>query len=944
MIAVDYETYYSDTCTVVEQGYWHYPRHPEFEAYLVSIFGEGIDYCGPVEDFDWSSLDGRELVSHNAAFDESVTLALIQQKKIADFHPAVWEDSADLSAYVCGARSLKDAAKLILGVQLSKDVRDKMKGKRWNVLSPSQKEEVMKYARDDTKYCLQIWCQESEKWPEIERWVSRANRYAGMRGVPIDTVKVVTEIKIAKELIRKAELEIPWSDDKDAIILSHKKVGEYCRMLGIEPPASLAEDSDECSKWEETYGGKHKFVAALRQYRKANTLLKKLEVIMKRVREDGFMGYELRFFGAAGTGRFSGSAKFNIQNLPRAPWEGIYLRSNIAAPEGSVLVVSDFANIEPRVGASLVGDKEFLDKVRAGVGVYEVHARNSMGWAGGNLKKEDPLMYALAKARVLSLGYGAGWQKFITMAATYGVSDVFNAPVSKKQEKEFRNAIAKNDKQQKLLDQFDAMTEEEKRVWVNSWLQVSDFRKSNPKITAMWRSLDDAFRRSAMAKDNYVIELPSGRELTYYEPSSVGGWSCKRTKAAPRSFIYGGAFFENCLTGETLIVTDRGVKPIKTVTQEDSIWDGEKFVTCKGAKRMGEKEVGSVAGIRMTSDHKILDGTSWKSAISLDEATLADALKLGRYSERLLLSNRKTALKNSASANASAEKDGELTIKHSRTERQSGVVDVLQGECQNACETDSVMLTYSDQRSSSISGDTDTPEWCPDATQIPAMSNGIGTADGGSKCGRSGEKIGSPSSVTSEHFPVGTKAGWTSTESITTETMSRVICGSSPEAKTQGTPAEPLGSPTTERECPTQTSESDFCPSGVETTPGGTSSGVKLQSKLWKSTGQSLEVYDLIDCGPNHRFAVALPDGGHLIVHNCCQAVARDLLVNAWKNASDAGLDVLFTVHDEIVILAKEKEAEEAKAALIKAMEKSPDWMPDIPLEVEAEITKTYKK
>lgn len=105
-----------------------------------------------------------------------------------------------------------------------------------------------------------------------------------------------------------------------------------------------------------------------------------------------------------------------------------------------------------------------------------------------------------------------------------------------------------------------------------------------------------------------------------------------------------------------------------------------------------------------------------------------------------------------------------------------------------------------------------------------------------------------------------------------------------------------------------------------------------------------MEVYDLIDCGPNHRFAVALPDGGHLIVHNCCQAVARDLLVNAWKNASDAGLDVLFTVHDEIVILAKEKEAEEAKAALIKAMEKSPDWMPDIPLEVEAEITKTYKK
>ena len=42
-------------------------------------------------------------------------------------------------------------------------------------------------------------------------------------------------------------------------------------------------------------------------------------------------------------------------------------------------------------------------------------------WDGddGKLKDENPKMYAFAKARVLALGYGAGWAKFIMMAAMY---------------------------------------------------------------------------------------------------------------------------------------------------------------------------------------------------------------------------------------------------------------------------------------------------------------------------------------------------------------------------------------------------------------------------------------------------------------------------------------------------------------------------------------------
>src|ERR1035438_6031062 len=42
---------------------------------------------------------------------------------------------------------------------------------------------------------------------------------------------------------------------------------------------------------------------------------------------------------------------------------------------------------------------------------------------------------------------------------------------------------------------------------------VSGFREANPRITGLWDKLDLAFRRSI--KDNFEMELPSGRTMTY---------------------------------------------------------------------------------------------------------------------------------------------------------------------------------------------------------------------------------------------------------------------------------------------------------------------------------------------------------------------------------------------------------------------------------------------
>src|SRR6185369_3555960 len=95
------------------------------------------------------------------------------------------------------------------------------------------------------------------------------------------------------------------------------------------------------------------------------------------------------------------------------------------------MLVSDLSQIEPRVLAWLVKDKVALAAMAAGDSPYVAHAKASMDWnpsnpkwVKGDLKKEDPGSYALAKVRVLGLGYGAGWRKFITMAQTMAGLDI----------------------------------------------------------------------------------------------------------------------------------------------------------------------------------------------------------------------------------------------------------------------------------------------------------------------------------------------------------------------------------------------------------------------------------------------------------------------------------------------------------------------------------------
>lgn len=106
-------------------------------------------------------------------------------------------------------------------------------------------------------------------------------------------------------------------------------------------------------------------------------------------------------------------------------------------------------------------------------------------------------------------------------------------------------------------------------------------------------------------------------------------------------------------------------------------------------------------------------------------------------------------------------------------------------------------------------------------------------------------------------------------------------------------------------------------------------------------SGRKIKVYDIIESGPRNRFTVRGTDGNPFIVHNCCQHIARNIIAEQWLAISKR-YPVVLQVHDEIVCVVPEAEAEEAKQFMIDVMSTSPEWWPDIPLAAEAGYAKNY--
>jgi DNA polymerase len=467
--AVDFETYYDNECSVRKLGNRGYFSHYDFEAYLVTVVSpDGFSFAGDPREFDWSMLTGNRVLSHNASFDESLYLYGVEQNWWPACSPAEWHCTADLAAYAGLPRNLKGAAQEALGVELSKDTRDKMKGKRWASMDPEFQQEVLAYATKDAELCLQLWEKLSPEWPQAEREHSVLTRKICRHGIPVDEGLIKTNAEKLRVALWEAEQSIPWRDT--GALLSRKESNLACRAAGIQPPKSWAMGDPECEEWLDKYAEKFPWVYAVRNWRRMNSLLKKVEAFDAGTVDGRYYG-GLMYWGAH-TGRWSGSGgNLNLQNLPRGDMFGVNLREQIRCADDKRLVIVDLSQIEVRTLCWLAEDHETLAEIAASDDIYEAFAVRFELWSKdqGSLKANDAALRHKVKGMVLGCGYGASAKKY-----------------------------------QLIMD----VPQEEAEA------AVSLYQQKMSKVRALWRK----YRRlteTAKEGNDLSIDLPSGNKITY---------------------------------------------------------------------------------------------------------------------------------------------------------------------------------------------------------------------------------------------------------------------------------------------------------------------------------------------------------------------------------------------------------------------------------------------
>lgn len=545
IIGLDFETFYDteQDYGIKQLGAVRYCEDPRFDPYLISVSDGSDSWAGQPRNFNWNALEGAELLSHYKYFDSQVYKSMVKRGMAPQIQFANWHCTANLSVYLSMRRDLARASEFLLGVSMDKEVRDNADGKHWaDMEREGSTDSMLAYARGDALRCWQIWAKYGHLWPASERRLSELTINQGQRGAQIDLPRLEKYLVVAQQMLIQAETNLPWMREGKKPT-STKAIAEECRKEGIPcPPVKSRDGEDAYDEWAAIYAPKHKWVKAYTDYRVINKFITTLLTIKNRLSPESIFSFDLLYFGAH-TGRWAGAGGFNMQNMRKEPlfcdtdgWlitdterlkevanckghlpdyvaHVLDIRALFIARPGRKLIISDLSQIEPRVLAWLVNDTAMLSKMLAGQSPYQAHAEATMGWIRGDMKElikqgqgDVKDIYQLAKARVLGLGFGCGWEKFITVAQTLAGLDITAddpewMPALNEDGEQCFDALGKP----KMVSGYGAYS---KKV-------VSEYRASNPLVTGLWKQLDEAFRNSEGG--DFQIQLPSGRYLRYPE-------------------------------------------------------------------------------------------------------------------------------------------------------------------------------------------------------------------------------------------------------------------------------------------------------------------------------------------------------------------------------------------------------------------------------------------
>jgi DNA polymerase len=509
LTSLDMEFYYDSDHSVTELSPEKYAEDPKSECYLAAIIKDGmLEFAGPPEDVPWEELHGTDIAAHNAAFDRAGFEALQRKGIIPNWiRPKSWLDTAALARFLGAPRGLQGASVALLGREIDKGYRGVAKGRRAKDFTEDEWWDIFDSCVADAKAAYEIAKRFQDEWPTWERCLADLHMTHSRRGILVEQGKL-TKGRIKLRAIKTdLEAQIPWTliGGKPT---SRKHLIAYCESHELPVPKSFSKSNTDYSNWEKAHETQHPAIRAVRDWREVNGILKRLQRIERRIRRDGRISVELKYFGAA-TGRSSGGV-LNLHSLPNGERFGVNIRGMFIPEKGHVFLSADLCQIEPRVIATLMREEQILTQIREGENIYAAYARSYLGWVGVDLKRENPSLYALSKICVLSLGYGTGPLRFQEACAEAGVE--ITAPKAK-----------------------DA---------------VMQFRSSYPLLLRQWGELESSFKRHAGQAAPFEIPLPTGRILRYYDCAyrpTDGAYVARPVRGKSHQKYWGSKLFENAI-------------------------------------------------------------------------------------------------------------------------------------------------------------------------------------------------------------------------------------------------------------------------------------------------------------------------------------------------------------------------------------------------------------
>ena len=517
-VVVDFESYYDDDINVVDQGVPNYVR--DTSAYIISLAIDNEQaMCGTLKEC--------EEICRNVASDATITPVAAN----SNFDQALWEKYfppfkrpwhciLDQSVFHQFPRNLNGAAKCVLHLPVDKTMRERMKGQKYEELPAAEQRGVQEYCLNDTVIERDLF-QTMAPMSSFEERVALHTRMMNRRGVLVNQ-QLVADDKTKIEAMRfDAFNSIPWHADFPP--LSYPAFVRYCGTKGLSAPRSLDKTDEACEALMTENAELSRIIGFMRRFRRANTILRKIEALKRRTTDFGILPLELLYCGAPHTRRWSAKG-FNVQNLDKEPVitraadgkpETVWSRNWLIPRPGKIFWIADFSQIEPRCLNWLAGNDDMMAAIRSGFSYYEAYLRAAkqekrVGWSGtaGTLKKELGVdKYTKVKNESLGCGYGMGPDKYTTYAAV---------PLEE------------------------------------AAMVIRGFRANNPKITQFWRKLDNLIASSARDKaKRLAIEMPSGDLLQYFAVrASKKGYEGYVTKSdfgfqSHQGRLWGGTLTEN---------------------------------------------------------------------------------------------------------------------------------------------------------------------------------------------------------------------------------------------------------------------------------------------------------------------------------------------------------------------------------------------------------------